>query len=87
MKLGIDLQSLYTDPKHQGRGAASMLVSWGVEEAAKRALPAYLESTVAGHSVYLRHNFRDVEELALDFSKWGLDRPERIWSMVNVEGS
>lgn len=37
-----------------------MLVNWGVEEAKKLGLPAYLESSPAGHSLYLRSGFRDV---------------------------
>lgn len=63
-----------------------MLVSWGVEEAARRGLPAYLESTEAAHNVYLRHNFHDIEELVVDLGKWGMEKPERTWSMVNTQG-
>lgn len=63
-----------------------MLVSWGVEEAARRGLPAYLESTEAAHNVYLRHDFYDIEELVVDLGKWGMEKPERTWSMVNTQG-
>ncbi|ROW01253.1 hypothetical protein VMCG_05991 [Cytospora schulzeri] len=82
----VYLQSLHTDPKHQRRGAASMLVSWGVEEAARRDLPAYLESSEAAHNLYLKHQFQDMEELVLDFSKWGVEKPHRTWAMIRVQG-
>lgn len=62
-----------------------MLVSWGVEEAARRGLPAYLESSEAGHKLYLRHQFRDMEEIATNLGKWGLEKPLRSWAMINDE--
>ena len=62
-----------------------MLISWGVDEAARRGLPAYLESSESGHNLYLKHQFRDVEELVTDFSKWGLEKPHRAWAMIRVQ--
>lgn len=64
-----------------------MLISWGIEEAARRGLPAYLESSEAAHNLYLKHQFRDMEELVLDFSKWGAEKPHRTWAMIKVHGS
>ncbi|ROW03634.1 hypothetical protein VPNG_07198 [Cytospora leucostoma] len=78
----VYLQLLHTDPRHRGRGAASMLIPWGIEEAARRCLPAYLESSEAAHGLYLKHHFRDLEELTTDFSNWGLQRPHRAWAMM-----
>jgi GNAT superfamily N-acetyltransferase len=66
-----DLRLLVVDPKHQRRGAGRMLVMWGIEEAKKLGLPAYVESSVEGHSLYLSCGFRDVDKFLVDFTKWG----------------
>lgn len=81
-----DMHLLHTDPKYQGRGAGGILTSRAIEEAAKRGLPAYLESSEAAHRLYLKHGFKDLEELATDFSKWGLDTPHRVWAMIYDRG-
>ncbi|KAI0506119.1 acyl-CoA N-acyltransferase [Xylaria bambusicola] len=69
----VHLRFLHVDPKHQRRGAGAMLVNWGVEEARKLGLPAFLESSPAGHSLYLRQGFRDINIHSIDFTKWGKD--------------
>lgn len=66
----------------QGRGAGTMLVKQVVEEAKRLGLPAYLESTEAGHPVYLKCGFRDLELQSLDFSKWGATRTHDNWAMI-----
>ncbi|KAI5923335.1 acyl-CoA N-acyltransferase [Camillea tinctor] len=78
----VYLKHLHTDPKHQGRGAGTMLVQWGLEEAKKLGLVAYLESSEAGHSLYKKCGFRDVEHLEVDFSKWGATEMHNTWSMI-----
>lgn len=74
---------LHTDPNYQGRGAGGILTSQAIEEAAKRGLPAYLESSEAAHQLYLKHGFKDLEELVTDFGKWGLKSPHRVWAMIH----
>ncbi|KAI0482374.1 acyl-CoA N-acyltransferase [Xylariaceae sp. FL0804] len=64
------LQTVHTDPAQQRRGAAGMLVRWGVAEARRLGLPAFLESSEAGHELYRRCGFRDAAHLALDLSPW-----------------
>jgi hypothetical protein len=44
----------------------------GVEEARRLGLPAWLEASEAGYSVYRRCGFRDGERMELDFGKYGL---------------
>lgn len=63
-----------------------MLTSRGIEEAARRGLPMYLESSEVAHQLYLKHGFRDLEELTTDFSKWGLANPHRVWAMIKDHG-
>ncbi|KAK5624487.1 hypothetical protein RRF57_000203 [Xylaria bambusicola] len=67
----VHLRLLHVDPKHQRRGAGAMLVNWGVEEAKKLGLPAFLESSPAGHSLYQRFGFRDIDINLIDFTRFG----------------
>ncbi|KAI1767579.1 acyl-CoA N-acyltransferase [Hypoxylon sp. FL1150] len=76
------LSLLHTDPKHQGRGAGGMLTEWGVQEARKHNMIAYLESSESGHSLYKKCGFRDVECLSIDMSKWGATEKHTTWSMI-----
>ncbi|KAH8160331.1 hypothetical protein CIB48_g7910 [Xylaria polymorpha] len=71
LKKMIDLRGLQVVPEHQRRGAGRMLVMWGVEEAKRRNLPAYLESSEEGHSLYLSCGFRDIDKRTTDCTKWG----------------
>ncbi|KAI1819638.1 acyl-CoA N-acyltransferase [Xylaria intraflava] len=70
-KKHVHLRMLHVDPKHQRRGAGKMLVMWGVEESGRLGLPAFLESSTEGHSLYLTCGFRDIDAYAIDLSKWG----------------
>lgn len=45
-------------------------------------IPAYLESSESGHSVYLKCGFRDLELQSLDFSKWGATGKHNTWAMI-----
>lgn len=73
---------LYTDPKHQGRGAGTLLLKKLIEESEQRGLPAYLDASEAGHTLYIKQGFRDLEELVTDFSPWGMTKPHRVWTRV-----
>lgn len=59
-----------------------MLVNWGIAEAARRGLVAYLEASESGHSLYQRYGFKDVELMTLDFGRWGATQEHRTWSMM-----
>ncbi|KAI0008922.1 acyl-CoA N-acyltransferase [Xylariaceae sp. FL0662B] len=76
------LHLLHTDPQHQGRGAGTTLVEWGIGEAKKLGLIAYLESCEAGHSLYQKRGFRDVECQSIDMNKWGVADRHNTWSMI-----
>ncbi|KAK5083715.1 hypothetical protein LTR05_006219 [Lithohypha guttulata] len=78
----VYLAILATDPDHQRRGAAGLLVKWGVEEAKRYNLPLYVESSEAGHELYKKYGFKDFELYEIDMSKWGIAQPHRSWGMV-----
>ncbi|RVX75840.1 hypothetical protein B0A52_00197 [Exophiala mesophila] len=64
------LDLLQTDPKHQGRGAGSMLIKWGTDIADKMRLPAYLESSPKAYKLYQKHGFNTIGVFTMD-PKWG----------------
>ncbi|KAF7560294.1 hypothetical protein G7046_g3843 [Stylonectria norvegica] len=65
------LKLLHTDPEHQRRGAGSMLVKWGLAEADRLGIDAFLESSEAGRALYEKLGFGKVGELIVDLSPWG----------------
>jgi predicted acetyltransferase len=66
-----DLKLLHTDPQHQRRGAASMLLKWGTDEADRLGIPSYLESSEEGRPLYEKFGYETVDVVTVDFSKWG----------------
>ncbi|KAI2462832.1 acyl-CoA N-acyltransferase [Annulohypoxylon bovei var. microspora] len=73
---------LLTDPKQQGRGAGGMLVRHAVDEARKLGMIAYLQASPAGHELYKRCGFHDIDCLSTDLSKWGATETHYIWAMM-----
>ncbi|OAQ95755.1 hypothetical protein LLEC1_07330 [Akanthomyces lecanii] len=65
------LKLLHTDPAHQRRGAASMLLQHFADVADKHGLESYLESTDEGRPLYEKFGYETVEVMVTDFSKWG----------------
>ena len=58
-----DLQSLVTSPAHRRRGAASLLLDWGMKQSQALNLPIFLVATPSGLPIYQKHKFQTVEEL------------------------
>lgn len=48
-----------------------MLIQWGCEIAQKHGVPATLEATPAGLSVYKKAGFQEVDEFVFDMEKYG----------------
>lgn len=68
------LMHLVTRTSQRRRGAASLLINWGVERAQRDGTPAYLEAGVMGVPVYVKHGFQQVGHLTkLDLRPYGLD--------------
>ena len=68
------LMHLVTRPSQRGKGAARLLVEWGIEQAMKTGAPAYLEAGVMGMPIYEKMGFRQVGELMeLDLGRFGLE--------------
>lgn len=60
------LNILFTVPKHRRRGAASLIMDWGVERADRRGLDVYIEATRLGRPLYEKYGLEAVEERRFD---------------------
>jgi ribosomal protein S18 acetylase RimI-like enzyme len=66
-----------TDPRYERRGAASLMVQWGLERCRAENYPAYLESTMNAVPLYDRHGFVAVEKIYLELETANEDgKPE-----------
>lgn len=61
------LSFLFIDPKAQGKGVGSALLSWGLEQADKAnpPLPVVLESSPVGRPIYEKKGFKLVDTILL----------------------
>ena len=70
----IIVDNLYTDPKHHRRGAGGMLMQYACQVADSQGLPAMLEASPAGRSIYEAVGFRQVDwpdaEIWVDRIRW-----------------
>lgn len=69
------LDVIYTDPKHQHRGAGSKLVKWGVDRADEMGGEAFLEATPFGRHMYEQNGFQVMEEIVIQVPEKWADRP------------
>lgn len=65
------LGTLTTHPDYQRKGAGIMMLEWGLKEADRLGLPAYLEASPAGKPLYERYGFENVGEMTMDVRPWG----------------
>lgn len=63
------LSFLGTHPLHERRGAASLLIKWGVDRCIEDHVPALLESTVDAGPLYRRHGFRAAEDISMELGQ------------------
>ncbi|GAB1739527.1 hypothetical protein NU219Hw_g4479t1 [Hortaea werneckii] len=54
------LEIIATHPQHQGRGAGSMMINWGLERADQDNVEAYLEASPEAVSLYEKLGFENV---------------------------
>lgn len=65
---------MVTHPAHRGKGAAGLLIRWGIDQAERDRVPAYLEAGVMGRPVYERYGFVQMGDLLeLDLKHFDVD--------------
>jgi GNAT superfamily N-acetyltransferase len=60
------LELVATRPGWQGKGAAGMLMRWGLERADREGTESYLEASPDGKPIYEHFGFEEVERLVVD---------------------
>lgn len=63
-------------PEYQRRGLGGALVGRIVQRADQLGLPAYLESSTVGYSLYTRHGFREIDRVIVNLAAWGGSKGE-----------
>ncbi|KAK1622923.1 acetyltransferase [Colletotrichum phormii] len=81
-KACVYLHILVTEPQYQHRGVGQHLLAFGIQESLRLEVPIYLETTEAGHSLYQKVGFDDIEVHRADLTKFGEHRPHMIWGMI-----
>ncbi len=62
---------LATDPAYQRKGLATRLLKHVLDMADEEKRKVYIEATPAGHPVYLKLGFKDLDMVSVDLSRWG----------------
>jgi hypothetical protein len=62
---------MMTSVKFRRLGAARRLVEWGLQQADKLGVPAYLSSSPDGYHVYSKLNFRELDHLTFSVEEYG----------------
>jgi ribosomal protein S18 acetylase RimI-like enzyme len=57
------LEVVATRPEEQGKGAAGMLLRWGMQRADEERTEVYLEASPEGKPIYEHYGFKEVERL------------------------
>lgn len=59
------LSFIGTDPQHQGKGAASPLLQWGLDRSTAENIPVALEGTADAARFYEKFGFRAEERISM----------------------
>ena len=57
----VYISLLVIDPDAQGTGVGGKLLQMALDDALKRGIPTFLESSVRGHQFYLKRGFKDMQ--------------------------
>ncbi|KAF1944449.1 hypothetical protein EJ02DRAFT_371250 [Clathrospora elynae] len=80
------LNTLATYPEHQGRGAARLLLDWGMKKADQEGLVSYLDASATGRPIYEKRGFRLVKSIEWDRVPWGGEGKDWHGCMVRKVG-
>lgn len=72
------LELVATRPEFQGKGAAGMLLRWGLEQADRDGVEVYLEASPEGKPIYEHFGFGELESMVIDLEGKGLEEKEFV---------
>ncbi|RWA07071.1 hypothetical protein EKO27_g8039 [Xylaria grammica] len=72
----LGLTFMGTDPAHKRKGAASMMVRWGLDQCEKDGVQGYLESTLDAAPFYEKMGFAAFKNISLRYQVEGYDKYE-----------
>ncbi|KAF3015417.1 hypothetical protein E8E15_002082 [Penicillium rubens] len=78
----IVLDLLATLPEYQGRGFGSAVLKWGMEKADASQSRIFLEGTPEGVPIYLKHGWKILEEVVMDYTQFGGVGQESFFLMM-----
>ncbi|OQE75049.1 hypothetical protein PENNAL_c0074G00750 [Penicillium nalgiovense] len=78
----IILNLLATLPEYQGRGFGSAVLKWGMEKADASQSRIFLEGTPEGVPIYLKHGWKILEEVVMDYTQFGGVGQESFFLMM-----
>lgn len=81
------LNTLATHPDHHKRGAATMLLKWGLERADELGLDMYLDTSRVARPIYEKYGFELVKGIEFDRRPWGGEGIDWHGCMVRKPGS
>lgn len=67
------LGMIVTSPDYRRRGAASLLLQWGLDQADEQGVEIYLESSVAGRPLYEKFGLRTLKVFDFDMAQLGYE--------------
>ncbi|KAJ6006896.1 GNAT family acetyltransferase [Penicillium sp. IBT 35674x] len=78
----IVLELLCVLPEYQRLGIGSAFLKWGIERADASNARIYLEATMEGVPAYLKHGWKVVEEIQLDYTERGGEGSQKFALMI-----
>ncbi|KAE8554128.1 hypothetical protein EYB25_002666 [Talaromyces marneffei] len=78
----VYLQLLAVHPDHQKKGIGRKLLQWGLDEADRAGLIAYLEASAEGARLYESAGFEKVKDMAMDLTPFGVNHKLPIRLMM-----
>ena len=66
------LTNIKTREPLQKKGAGSLIIKWGLDQAAKEGVPAYLEAATQAKHLYEQHGFREISRQTVDCTQFGM---------------
>lgn len=72
------LELIATRPEFQGKGAAGLLIRWGLGKADSEGLDAYLEASPDGKPIYEHFGFIAQEDLVMDLEGKGVEEKKFV---------